>query len=97
MASAFDIDRTRLAALAERRVYVGTSSWKYPGWIGQIYSAQRYEYRGKFANTRFDRECLREYAETFKTVCFDGAYYMFQGEDKLREMGDQVPADFTFI
>ena len=95
---AFDIDlyRTRLAALAERGVYVGTSSWKYPGWIGQIYSAQRYEYRGKFANTRFERECLREYAETFKTVCFDGAYYTFQGEDKLREMGDQVPGDFKF-
>jgi uncharacterized protein YecE (DUF72 family) len=65
--------RARLATLAERGIYVGTSSWKYPGWLGQIYSSSRYENRGKFANTRFERECLREYAETFKTVCFDGA------------------------
>lgn len=88
--------RARLAALAERGIYVGTSSWKYPGWLGQIYSPSRYEYRGKFANTRFERECLREYAETFKTVCFDGAYYTFQAESKVREMADQVPDDFRF-
>lgn len=52
--------RAQLAALTERGIYVGTSSWKYPGWLGQIYSPSRYEYRGKFANTRFERECLRE-------------------------------------
>ncbi len=96
--SSFDLDsyRARIAALAERGIFVGTSSWKYLGWVGQIYSNDRYVYRGKFANTRFERECLREYAETFKTVCFDGAYYTFQTEDRLREMGDQVPADFRF-
>lgn len=94
----FDLDlyRTRINALADRGVYIGTSSWKYPGWIGQIYTGSRYEYRGKFANTRFERECLREYAETFRTVCFDGAYYTFQEEGKLREMADQVPDNFRF-
>lgn len=88
--------RARIAALAERGIYVGTSSWTYPGWVGQIYTEERYEYRGKFAKSRFEENCLREYAETFKTVCFDGAYYTFYDEAKWRAMAEQVPSDFHF-
>lgn len=91
-----ELYRARIAALADRGVYVGTSSWKYPGWMGQIYTSSRYEYRGKFANTRFERDCLSEYAETFRTVCFDGAYYTWPEEKKLAEMADQVPDNFKF-
>ena len=36
------------ASLAVRGVYIGTSSWKYPGWCGTIYDRARYEYRGEF-------------------------------------------------
>jgi hypothetical protein len=38
MAPPFDLDdyRARLAALAQRGVYVGTSSWNYPGWPGLV-------------------------------------------------------------
>jgi hypothetical protein len=61
----------QVALLAVQGVYVGTSSWKYPGWCGTIYDRARYEYRGKFAETRFKRDCLAEYAEVFKTVCVD--------------------------
>ncbi|HEX2862752.1 MAG TPA: DUF72 domain-containing protein, partial [Lacunisphaera sp.] len=95
---AFDLQalRMRVAALAEGGIYIGTSSWKYPGWLGQLYTRSRYEYRGRFAETRFERDCLREYAETFRTVCFDGAYYGFPEVQKLREMADQVPDDFRF-
>jgi hypothetical protein len=39
-----------------------------------IYDRARYEYRGKFAENRFKCNCLREYAEVFKTVCVDAAY-----------------------
>jgi hypothetical protein len=67
----------KAADLAAQGVFIGTSSWKYPGWLGQIYDSQRYEYRGKFALTRFNRECLWEYAEVFKTVCVDAAYLQF--------------------
>lgn len=95
---AFDLPglRARVAALAERGIYVGTSSWKYPGWLGLLYTRSRYEYRGRFAETRFERDCLREYAETFRTVCFDGAYYGFPEERKLQEMAEQVPDNFRF-
>jgi uncharacterized protein YecE (DUF72 family) len=94
----FDLEELRfgVAALAERGIYIGTSSWKYRGWLGMIYTPSRYEYRGKFANTRFERDCLREYAETFKTVCFDGAYYGWLDEAKLGAMAEQVPPDFRF-
>ena len=38
------------ASLAGQGVYIGTSSWKYPGWCGMIYDRARFEYRGKSAN-----------------------------------------------
>jgi hypothetical protein len=31
------------ANLAAKGVYVGTSSWKYPGWCGMLYDRGRYE------------------------------------------------------
>jgi hypothetical protein len=30
--------RPRFKDLAARGIYFGTSSWKYPGWVGSIYS-----------------------------------------------------------
>ena len=84
------------ASLAAQGVYIGTSSWKYPGWCGTIYDRARYEYRGKFAETRFKRDCLAEYAEVFKTVCVDAAYYTFPSQQYLEGMVTQTPDDFLF-
>ena len=75
--------RRQAAALAARGVFVGTSSWKYQGWLGQLYDPGRYAWHGKFAETRFKRECLAEYAEVFKTVCVDAAYYTFPSPASL--------------
>ena len=61
-----------------------------------LYDPVRYEYRGKFAQTRFNRECLSEYAEFFKTVCVDAAYYTFPTPQYLQGMASQVPEDFRF-
>jgi len=61
-----------------------------------LYEAARYEYRGKFAQTRFNRNCLSEYAEVFKTVCVDAAYYTFPIRQYLEGMARQVPHDFLF-
>ncbi len=88
--------REAAAALAARGIFIGTSSWKYPGWCGLLYSAERYTSRGKFAETKFNRECLAEYAETFRSVCVDGAYYQFPSEKYLTGLASQVPADFKF-
>src|SRR6266567_7870120 len=88
--------KDQAASLAVQGVYVGTSSWKYPGWGGMLYDRARYEWRGKFAESRFKRDCLTEYAEVFKTVCVDAAYYTFPSQQYLEGMVAQVPEDFVF-
>jgi uncharacterized protein YecE (DUF72 family) len=88
--------KTTAAELAAQGVFIGTSSWKYEGWLGQLYGPERYEYRGKLAKTRFQRDCLAEYAEVFKTVCVDAAYYGFPRREYLQKLGDAVPDDFRF-
>ncbi len=32
----------RLRALAAENIFVGASSWKYEGWLAQIYAPERY-------------------------------------------------------
>src|ERR1041385_8200498 len=94
----FDRDRMKTAAaqLAAEGAFIGTSSWKYPGWRGQLYDEEKYITRGKFSESRFNRDCLAEYAEVFKTVCVDAAYYKFPDHRYLEGMVSQVPADFQF-
>ena len=78
--------------LAAEGILIGTSSWKYPGWTGQIYDEQRYCYRGKFAESRFERDCLVEYAEVFKTVCVDAYYYQFPSAKYLNGLVEKLIA-----
>lgn len=94
----FNLERVaeNTAALATKGVFIGTSSWKYEGWLGQLYRPSRYEYRGKVAVKRFERDCLAEYAEVFKTVCVDAAYYTFPRVEYLQGLADQVPDGFKF-
>ncbi len=70
----------RLRELAERGVYFGTSSWRYQGWLGSVYSPERYLTRGKFSAKKFAEECLQEYAETFPVVGGDFSFYTVPGE-----------------
>ena len=42
-----------LHSLSDPGVFIGTSSWKHPGWIGDIYTSALYETRGKFHYTVF--------------------------------------------
>jgi uncharacterized protein YecE (DUF72 family) len=88
--------RARLSELAKSGIFLGASSWKYPGWRGMLYDESRYVYRGKFAVSRFEKNCLTEYAEVFKTVCVDAAYYVFPSVKYLEGLAAQVPADFQF-
>lgn len=81
---------------AERGVYFGGSSWKYPGWVGQIYTESKYLTRGKFSNAKFERECLAEYAETFPTVGGDFSFYQFPKPDTWEKIFSGTPAHFTF-
>jgi uncharacterized protein YecE (DUF72 family) len=85
----------RLKALAERGIYFGTSSWKYEGWLGSIYSPERYATRGRFSKKKFEETCLAEYALTFPTVCGDFAFYQFPTDDYWRRLFEGTPSSFT--
>lgn len=86
----------KIQALAAHNIFLGGSSWKYEGWIGQIYSRSRYESRGRFSKRLFEENCLAEYAETFRTVCGDFAFYQFPTAEFWRELFAQVPDGFRF-
>jgi uncharacterized protein YecE (DUF72 family) len=88
--------REPLQQLARESVFIGTSSWKYPGWCGQVYDESRYITRKKFSESRFERECLTEYAETFPAVCVDAGYYKFPSPQYLEGLSKQVPDSFRF-
>jgi len=96
----FEIDRARLsaklAALASENIFIGTSSWKYEGWIGQIYSRDRYLARGKFSQKRFQAECLSEYASTFPIVCGDFSFYQFPPESYWQRLFGSAPATLNY-
>ncbi|HYW46549.1 MAG TPA: DUF72 domain-containing protein [Bryobacteraceae bacterium] len=86
----------RLRSLAAENIYIGGSSWKYEGWLGQVYHRERYLSRGRFSRKMFEAECLREYAETFPAVCGDFAFYQFPGAEFWRKLFRQTPPAFRF-
>ena len=79
-----------------QQLWLGSSSWKYEGWLGSIYTRERYAVRGRFSVKCFERECLSEYAEVFPIVSGDFAFYQFPSPDFWRALFTQVPAPFQF-
>jgi uncharacterized protein YecE (DUF72 family) len=86
----------KLASLASHGVFIGTSSWKYPGWLGQVYSENRYLVRGRFSEKRFQAECLAEYAATFPVVCGDFSFYQFPSEQYWQRLFRSAPASLKY-
>jgi uncharacterized protein YecE (DUF72 family) len=88
--------KEKLTQMAKQGIYVGTSSWKYEGWLGQIYTPERYSVRGKLSKKRFESECLAEYAETFPVVCGDFSFYQFPSAEFWRRLFDSAPSTLRF-
>ena len=82
--------------LTAGHIYIGGSSWKYEGWLGQIYTRGNYLSRGHFSEKLFNATCLTEYAQTFPTVCGDFAFYQFPTEEFWRKLFSQTPQGFRF-
>jgi len=82
-------NRPRIRRWASKGIYFGSSSWKYPGWQGQVYTRR---YPSKKA---FEQHALAEYSELFPTVCADFALYDFPDPDKMKFIHDQTTDDFT--
>jgi uncharacterized protein YecE (DUF72 family) len=94
----FDRDRlaSRVREMAARNIFMGGSSWKYEGWMGQIYTRSRYQSRGRFSKRLFEETCLSEYATVFPTVCGDFAFYQFPTEGFWHKLFALVPRGFRF-
>jgi uncharacterized protein YecE (DUF72 family) len=86
----------RLRSLAGENVWIGASSWKYEGWLDQIYSRDRYLTRGRFSKKRFETECLSEYAETFPIVCGDFSFYQFPTPEFWQKLFASAPSSLKF-
>jgi uncharacterized protein YecE (DUF72 family) len=83
------------ARLRERwggRLYLGTSSWYFPGWSGQVW-AQVYP------EARLSREGLPAYARhpLMRTVSLDRAFYRPLEAEVYRRLAAQVDEDFRFV
>src|SRR3954449_8600602 len=93
-------DRERLAAtlreFAKDAILIGTSSWRYEGWIGQVYSRDLYMVRGKFSKKRFEETCLNEYANTFPIVCGDFSFYQFPTDEFWKKLFASAPPKLQF-
>jgi uncharacterized protein YecE (DUF72 family) len=86
----------RLRSLADRGVCFGTSSWKYEGWLGTIYTPERYVTRRKFSRKKFEAECLREYAATFPVVGGDFSFYRFPTPTDWAGIFSAAPSTLAF-
>ncbi len=83
------------ARLRERwggRLYLGSSSWHFPGWAGQVW-AQVYP------EARLSRAGLPAYARhpLMRTVSLDRAFYRPLEVEVYRRLAAQVDADFRFV
>jgi len=87
---------TRLRTLARQGVWIGTSSWKYEGWLDQIYTRELYSTRGRFSKKKFESECLAEYAQTFPIVCGDFSFYQFPTPEYWRKLFAAAPPQLQF-
>ena len=85
-----------LRALAARDILVGCSSWKYEGWLRQIYSPERYMTRGRFSRKKFEELCLAEYAEIFPIVCGDFSFYQFPAPEFWQKLFVPAPKNLRF-
>jgi uncharacterized protein YecE (DUF72 family) len=73
-------------------LYLGTSSWSFPGWQGLLYD-------GSYSEQRLADSGLAAYARCpmFKCVSLDKSYYRPPAQDEYVRLAAQVPDDFRFV
>lgn len=90
--AALDSAGETLAARLPQGLFLGTSSWSFPGWAGLVYDRQA-------SSQALARDGLAAYARLgpFRSVCIDRGYYGPLSVADFRRYADAVPADFRFM
>lgn len=75
-----------------RGLYLGTSSWSFPGWEGLVYQRA-------YGEQRLSERGLEAYAQNplFGCVSLDKTYYRPAEQAEYSRLAAQVPADFRFV
>ena len=81
-----------LAARLPARLRLGTSSWSFPGWVGQVYADH-------YAEAALAHSGLAAYARhpLLRTVGVDRTFYAPLEAAEFALMAAAVPADFRFL
>jgi uncharacterized protein YecE (DUF72 family) len=75
-----------------RGLYLGVSTWSFPGWAGLVYD-------DRYTQGRLAREGLAAYAQhpLFRAVGIDRTHYSPAEAEELAEEAAAVPEDFRFL
>ncbi len=81
-----------LAAELPRRLYLGTSSWNFPGWAGMVWD-------GRYSDGELSRQGLPAYSHhpLLRAVSLDRSFYRPLSAEQYAAHAAQVPADFRFV
>ncbi len=91
-AAATSEELLRLARHLPERVYLGTSSWAFPGWQGLVYG-------GEYAESRLARQGLAAYGRhpLLRAVGIDRGYYQALDSAEWARTAREVPERFRFL
>ena len=91
-AAAASEELLRLARHLPERVYLGTSSWAFPGWQGLVYG-------GEYAESRLARQGLAAYGRhpLLRAVGIDRGYYQALDSAEWARTAREVPERFRFL
>lgn len=87
-----DAETTRLGEALPDGLYLGTSSWSFPGWKGFVYDRD-------VGTSTLARHGLAAYAQhpLFRSVCIDRTYYAPIPAADFADYASAVPDDFRFV
>ena len=73
-------------------LWVGTSSWSFPGWVGSVYDR-------KYTESKLSQKGLTAYSRhpLLQAVGIDRTYYAPMTEAEHQKYADQVPDHFRFL
>jgi uncharacterized protein YecE (DUF72 family) len=74
------------------QLYLGTSSWHFPGWSGLVWDQP-------YAEAKLSKEGLRAYSQhpLLRTVSLDRAFYRPMTAPQYAQLAAQVNDDFRFV